>query len=95
MVMDNLFIKKAIISFVEVVFAVNSFARRVIPNDHRLIECEFLYISNTFRNILAVPNKPFFHITPMLYTVPNSFIRHSKSLVTQPRAPITTGTTST
>ena len=72
-----------------------SSVRRVITNDQRLPELSLLHISNTFLNILAVPNKAVFCITPTLSGIPNFSIHLSNPLVTLPRAPITTGTTST
>ena len=66
-----------------------------ITNDQRLTELSFLHISNTFLNILAVPNKAVFCITPALNGIPSFPIHLSNPLVTLPRAPITTGTTST
>ena len=67
-----------------------SSVRRVITNDQRLTELS-LHISNTFLNILGVPNKAVFCITPTLSGIPNFSIHLSNPLVTLPRAPITTG----
>ena len=78
-----------------VVIAVFSSLRRVITNDQRLTELSLLHISNTFLNILAVPNKAVFCITPTLNGIPSFPTHLSNPLVTLPRAPITTGTTST
>ena len=69
--------------------------RRVTRNDQRLTEWSLLYIYNTFLNILAVPNNAVFCITPTLLVIPIFSIYLSNSFVTLPRAPITTGTTST
>ena len=69
--------------------------RRVTRNDQRLTEWSLLYIYNTFLNILAVPNNAVFCITPTLLVIPSFSIYLSNSFVTLPRAPITTGTTST
>ena len=60
-----------------------------------LTELSLLHISNTFLNILAVHNKAVFCTTPTLNVVPSFSIHLSNSLLTLPRAPITTGTTST
>ena len=72
-----------------------SSVRRVITNDQRLTELSLLHISNTFLNILAVPNKAVFCITPTLSGILSFSIHLSNPLVTLLRAPITTGTTST
>ena len=69
--------------------------RRVITNEQRLTNLSLLHISNTFLNILAIPNKVVFCITPPLSGIPSFSIHLSNPLVTLPRAPITTGTTST
>ena len=50
-------------------------------------------ISNTSLNILAVPNNAVFCIPPELFFIPSFSICPLSSLVTLPRAPITTGTT--
>ena len=71
------------------------FNRRVITNDRRLTELCLLHISNTFLNILAVPNKATFCITPTWSGIPSFSIHLSNPLVTLPRAPITTGMSST
>ena len=61
----------------------------------RLTELSLLHISNTFRNILAVPKKAVFCITPTMNGIPSFPIQLSNHLVTPPRAPFPTGTTST
>ena len=72
------------------VIAVNSSVKRVIAYDHRLTKCQFLYISSTFRNILAVSNRAVPCITSMLCVISNFPSHLSKALVTLPRGPITT-----
>ena len=46
-----------------------------------------LITSNTFLNILAVPNNAAYCITPTLYIIPNVTIHLLNSFVTFPRAP--------
>ena len=55
-----------------VVITVFSSVRRVITNDQRLTELSLLHISNIFLNVLAVPNKAVFCITPTLSGIPKS-----------------------
>ena len=69
--------------------------RPVITNDQGLTELSLLHISNTFLNILAVPNNAVFCITPTLDVIPSFSIHLSNPLVTLPRPPITTETIST
>ena len=54
-----------------------------------------LNISNTFLNTLVPPNNAVFFINPTMYVVPSFSFHLSNSFMTLPRAPITTGTTST
>ena len=77
------------------VIAVISSVRKVITNDQRLTEYSRLFISNTFLNILAIPNKALFCIIPTLHVMPSFPIHLSNSPETLPRVLITTGTIST
>ena len=70
------------------------FFRWAITNDQRVTEWSLLYISNTFLNIIAVPNNAVFCIIPTLFVIRSFSIHPSNSFVTLPRAPITTGMTS-
>ena len=78
-----------------VVITVICSVRRVVANDQRLTELSFLYVSNTFLDILAVPNNAVFCITPTLFVIYSFSIHPSNFFVTLPRAPVTTGTTPT
>ena len=62
--------------------------RRVITNDRRLKELYLPHMSNTFLNVLAVPNKAVFCIIPTLSVIPSCSIHLSNPLVTLPSRPI-------
>ena len=53
------------------------------------------YMSKTFLSILAVPNKTDFCTIPTFNLIPSVPIHPLKPLLMHPKAPITTGTTST
>ena len=62
------------------------------PRDQRMLSP---YMSKTFLSILAVPNKTDFCTIPTFNLIPSVSIHPLKPLLMHPRAPTTTGTTST
>ena len=59
------------------------------------VNLQLLQVSNTFLNILAVPNNAVFWTCPVLKSIPIFSIHLSNSFDTAPNAPITTGMTVT
>ena len=96
MLLSLLLLSLSLVSFVFNIYvlAVVITVRRVMLNDQRLTEYSRLYLSNTFLNILAVPNKALLCMTPTLHVMPSFPIHLSNSAETLPRTPITTATIS-